>query len=161
MYSHHYCAVIFSKHDTTCTRSYCRRHNSRHVSANPGQKQPDLVTTQRDCTCDRAVTHCVSNETGRCTSRLMLLMEPTQTSAMSGYLRARSFTCTMVSAVTKSLPMSRKPNRRSTRPGTSCTCGGEGGSLVSALTAIVQQVGSWLRADHQKHGQQIVKKQAS
>lgn len=83
------------------------------------------------------------------TSRLMLLTDPTQTSAMSGYLRARSFTCkatgkvgivheslssilnstynsaltcTMVSAVTKSLPMSRKPSSRSMSPGTSCTC---------------------------------------
>lgn len=85
----------------------------------------------------------------RPTSRLILLTDPTQTSAMSGYLRARSFTCnatgkvgstltlscsilqstynspvtcTMVSAVTKCLPMSRKPSSRSTSPGTSCTC---------------------------------------
>ena len=34
----------------------------------------------------------------RATSRLMLLTDPTQTSAISGYLRARSFTCTATGA---------------------------------------------------------------
>ena len=135
---HHLCLHSLPRGHCSCTMLIpiqpCMVASNVSAESNSVNRHSGCCYARQERHNAEATMHMLCTRRARRTSRLMLLMEPTQTSAMSGYLRARSFTCTMVSAVTKYFPMSRNPNSRSTRPGTSCTYG-----QTSLLTLMAMQ----------------------